>query len=94
VDLLLAALYRADPRLGIYTLGNFGPALSSTKLRTIYPNTFQTVRDIHRKRLESDLSHARVRTNLRYTGRIRFSWLRTGARLLVRAVRELYANGY
>lgn len=93
-DLLLYALYQADPNLGIYNLGNIGGVLSSPRLRNSYPAVAELANQVHAKRLESDLSHAIVRTTRRFTGPIKFGWLRVGGRLLRRAADELLAKGF
>ena len=93
-DLALDALYRADKSLGTYNLGSVGSVLTSPRLQTNYPAVFDFVFNIHKKRLESNLSHAQVRATKKPTKPIKFSWLRTGVRFLRRATDELRSKGY
>lgn len=93
-DLWLDALYRHDPTLGTYTLGNIGGVLSSTRLKTAYPAISRLANKIHDKRLENSLSHAVVRKTKKPTKPIKFKWLRAGARTLLNGARELHAKGY
>lgn len=92
-DLFLEALYRKDLSLGGYTLGNIGSVLGSTKLGAGYPAITRLVNQIHDKRLESELSHAKVKKTKKPTGPIKFKWLKTGARLLARGAMELHSKG-
>ena len=93
-DLLLDSLYRKDPSLGKYTLGRIGSSVDSTKLSAGYPAIARMAKQIHEKRLESELSHARVHKTKKPTGPIKFRWLKTGSRLLARGVTELQSKGY
>lgn len=93
-DLLLDALYRKDTSLGIYTLGNIGSVLSSPRLKLGFPAIFKLANQIHDKRLESNLSHARVSKTKKSTGPIKFTWLKTGTRLLKTAAQELRTKGF
>lgn len=93
-DLWLAALYRHDPSLGSYNLGKIGSVLGSTRLKLDYSAIQRMADQIHTKRLESALSHAEVKTTKKATKPIKFKWLRSGARLLVRGAQELQSKGY
>jgi hypothetical protein len=93
-DLLLDTLYRHDTALGTYTLGKIGSVLKSTRLKADYPAISRLANQLHEKRLESDLSHAKVKATNKPTKPIRFKWLRSGARLLQRGARELETKGY
>lgn len=93
-DLLLEALYRKDTTLGTYTLGNIGGIIQSTRLKSNYPELFKQANQLHDKRLESDLSHAVVKTTKKPTKPIKFKWLRSGARLLRKGAEELHVKGY
>lgn len=93
-DLLLDALYRKDPSLGKYTLGRIGSSVDSTKLTAGYSAIARMAKQIHEKRLESELSHARVQKTKKPTGPIKFRWLKTGSRLLAKGVIEMQTKGY
>lgn len=89
VDWMLDALFRRDPSLGTYTIGNVGGYLSHGKLKTHYPAVFKFLNEIHSKRYESNLSHARSRRTQQPTKQIRFNWLAKGSAFLRRASEEL-----
>jgi len=90
-DLLLDSLYRHDVGLGTYMLGNIGSVLysSSSRLQANYPKIHALVKDIHEKRLESELAHPVVRKTGRPTGRIKYSYLSTAKELMRAAFLEL-----
>lgn len=93
-DLWLDALYRRDPTLGTYALGNIGGVLTSTRLQADYPAMSRLANEIHGKRLENNLSHAVVKKTKKPTKPIKFKWLRAGARTLLRGAQELHAKGH
>lgn len=93
-DLWLESLYRNDTSLGGYTLGQIGSVLGSTRLKSNYPSIGRMAEQIHKKRLESDLSHSKVSKTKKPTKPIKFKWLRTGARLLIKGAQELQTKGY
>ena len=94
-DYLLSALFRIDGTLGGYTLGKPGSILNSTgsRLEAKYPQVFDYAKAIHDKRAESLLSHPRVQSTGRATGRIRFGYIVQSKGLLRKAVREIEAAG-
>jgi hypothetical protein len=92
IDWLLDALFRRDVALGTYTIGNVGGCTSHGALKTNYPAVFKLLNEVHAKRYQSNLSHAKVRRTSQPTKRIRFKWLRTGAVLLRQAADELAAK--
>lgn len=91
-DWLLVKVHGHDPALGGYQLGNVGGILSSIKLKVRYPKFHALVSAIHSKRLESLLSHARVKSTGRPTGPIKFSYLRVARRLMVAGLTEVWAK--
>jgi hypothetical protein len=91
-DWLLSRLYQHDPSLGSYSLGNIGSVLCSARLAARYPSILALVSSVHDRRLGSMLSHPRVRRTGRVTGQVRFSYLATAKRLMIRAFRELGAK--
>lgn len=91
-DLLLDRLYRHDPTLGSYTLGNIGSILSSVRLQNQYPAVFALVSEIHEKRLSSSLSHAMARKTGKPTGRIKYKYRNRAIRLMRAAFSELGAS--
>lgn len=95
MDLFLDALHRHRSGLGQYTLGRLGSTLGNpVRLRAAYPAITELAVQVHDKRLESNLSHAKINGSGSATKPIKFSWLRTGSRLLVRGIRELNTKGF
>lgn len=88
-DLLLDRLYRHDPSLGTYTLGNVGSVLNSIRLRTQYPSIYDLVSEIHDKRYVSSLSHAMARRTGKPTGRIKYKYVWRAKRLIRKAFAKL-----
>ncbi len=88
-DWLLHALHESDTSIGGYTLGQIGGVLEKNVLNASYPKVLKLCREIHRRRYESHLSHARQKTNKKPTKAIPYKWLRIGARHLAQAAREL-----
>jgi hypothetical protein len=90
-DLLLDALFDHDGTIGTYQLGNIGGVLNSSasSFAAKYPKIFKAVKDIHEKRLESDLSHIRVRRTGKVTRPIKFSYIPKACKLLYEAFTEL-----
>lgn len=92
-DWLLDALFRNDPSIGKYSLGNIGSNLVvGSRLEKRYPRTFAFVSSIHDKRSESDLSHAKKRigkTYLKPTSFIRFTYFKTAKRLAEASLKEI-----
>lgn len=93
-DLLLDALYKNDPALGIYSLGGLGSVKGSIKLKASYPKVSESINKFHEKRLESELSHAIVKATRKATGPIKFKWLNTGAKFVRQVNSELKTKGY
>ena len=83
-DLLLDSLYRQDASLGTYNLGHIGSVLNSPRLQAAYPCVHALAKDIHEKRLESQLAHPVVRNTGKPTGRIKYGYLKK-AKALMRA---------
>ncbi len=88
-DLLLDSLYKHDPSLGTYQLGNVGSVANSTRLKSAYPGLHDVVESVHEKRLQSHLSHAKVRKTGKQTGRIKFGYLSVAKRLMIKGYIEL-----
>lgn len=88
-DWLLMAIYRHDKGLGTYSAGSIGAVMGSTRLAAAYPAVSALVCGVHEKRYASNLSHAKMKRSGKATAPIRFSYLRTGRRLLRRAAIEL-----
>ena len=95
MDLLLDSLHRNQPSLGGYTLGRPGSTLDNpVRLRANYPALTSLAIEFHQKRLESDLSHAIVTRTKKPTTRIKFDWLRKGARIFLSGMQELHTRGF
>ncbi len=91
-DLLLNALYQRDTSLGGYKLGSMGSVFTSTRLKANYPRIFALAKDIHEKRLESELAHPVVYKTGKPTGRIKYGYIRKAKRLMRAALIELKAK--
>lgn len=89
IDWLLDSLFRRDGSLGTYTMGNVGGYTSHGALKASFPAVFKLLNEIHAKRYESNLSHAKVKKTSQPTKRIPFKWLQKGAVLLRKASEEL-----
>jgi hypothetical protein len=93
-DRLLDALFRADPSIGNYALGTIGSVLNTptSRFAVKYPKTYQLVNDIHARRGESDLSHAKKRKGkvyLKSTSYIRHRYFTTARKLVSDALGEM-----
>lgn len=91
-DMLLSRLYARDPSLGTYQTGNVGSILSSTRLRSQYPAVFTLVSQTHEKRLETYLSHPKVRKTGKRTGRVPYRFIGVARGLLRQGLNELAAK--
>lgn len=89
-DFLLDALFAHDSTIGNYQLGNIGGVLSPTSaFSKKYPRIYKAVNELHSKRLESDLSHTKVKKTGKPTRPIRFSYRPKASKLLYDAFIEL-----
>jgi len=78
-----------DPLLGNYVLGNPGSVLRITgRLASNYPVISRVFTDVHEKRLESNLSHAYVRSTRKPTRRIKYQEVQQLAQQLRYALHE------
>lgn len=91
-DRLLDRIYKHDPALGTYTLGNIGSVLTSVRLQAAYPSVLGLCKSIHEQRLKSHLSHPVVRRTGRPTGRISYRYLQTARQFYNRAMTEIASN--
>ena len=92
-DLMLQALFTHDGKVGTYKPGDVGSVLQPTsRFASAYPKLYAGVKEIHERRLESDLSHARVRRTGRRTRPIRFRYLAKARKVLLPAYAELDAK--
>lgn len=89
IDWLLDALFRRDGSLGTYKMGSVGGYLAHGALKARYPRVSRLLNEVHTKRYESNLSHAKIKKTSQPTKRIAFKWLRRGALLLRGAAEEL-----
>lgn len=88
-DLLLDALFQKDNTLGKKNEGSFGAVPINKTLPKKYPKIYKYVMKCHDLRLQSELSHAKVRTTKKPTKRIPFKTLKTVQTLLKDAMTEL-----
>jgi hypothetical protein len=76
-DILLNAVFRHDGAIGSYSLGHIGSALQAgSRFALRYPRLFRVVNQIHRLRLDADLSHPVTRSTNSPTRRIPYSDMR------------------
>ncbi len=72
-DFIINALYLYDTTLGNYTLGKIGSCLTPTgRFATKYPKFFALCNIVHELRLESYLSHPKVKRTGKATRQIKF----------------------
>ena len=93
-DLILNQLFPHDGTIGTYQLGNIGSVLQSnnSKFAKKFPSLYRGVKVLHTKRLESDLSHARVRASGRPTRRVRFKDTPKLKALLLKGYIDMWRN--
>jgi hypothetical protein len=91
-DLLLDSLFCLRPALGTHTLGSFGTLYKNPAFQSNFPKTWKMVKQIHDKRLESELAHAVVKTTKKPTGPIKFRYVATARWLIRPALAELKAK--
>lgn len=94
-DLLIDAVYRADPTIGNYNLGGIGSVLNAPtgRFAVKYPKTYELAKEVHDRRYESMASHPLVKGTGKPTKRISFKFLPTAKRLLRESIAELSAAG-
>ena len=94
-DLLIDAVFQADPSIGRYTLGQIGSALNTSTGRFAmkYPSTYALAKEVHERRYESMASHPLIKSTGKPTKRIRYKFLPQAKRLLIASIRELKAAG-
>ena len=87
-DIFLDAIYRIEPSLGMYKMGNIGGNLNSATCRLAkkYPAIYGMCTKIHSLRKESDLSHPINSTTKKPTRRITFNEIKKQKQILI--------NGY
>lgn len=86
-DFILNALFKHDTTIGAYNLGKIGSCLTSgNRFESKYPNLFKLCETVHTLRLESDLSHPKVKSTGKPTRRIKFDE--------IRKLKPLIENGY
>lgn len=94
-DLVLDALFRKDPTMGRYKLGNIGSCTGSppAALSTNFPRVLDLASKVHNLRYQSFLAHPRVKKTMQATGQIRFRFIRESKHLIANAVREIERSG-
>jgi len=92
-DFLLDILFTHDGKIGNYQYGNIGGALNKgSKFEKQFPQLFWAAKDIHEKRLESDLSHAKVKATGKLTHFIKYKELKPLVKKLSNGYVELYTK--
>lgn len=94
-DLLIDAVYKADPSIGNYTLGGIGSVLHAPtgRFAVKYSKTYALAKAVHDRRYESMASHPLIRKTGRPTKRISYRFLPTAKRLLRESIDELKTAG-
>ena len=94
-DLLIDAVYQADPSIGNYSLGHLGSVLNAATGRFAmkYPKTYALCKEVHERRFESMASHPLIKKTGKPTKRITFDFLSTAKKLLRESIAELKACG-
>ncbi len=93
-DLFVDELFKKDGAIGLRNLGNFGGVIGNNSFTLKYPRVHAYIKILHEKRLESELSHAIVKTTKAPTSRVPFSWLKIGRKSLKKAIEELRSAGF
>jgi hypothetical protein len=95
-DLLIDAIYHADPAIGKYTLGRIGSILQTPtgRFAVKYPKTYQLAKEVHERRYESMASHPLIKQTGKPTKRISYKFLPTAKRLLRECISELRGAGH
>ena len=93
-DLLVDDLFKLDGSMGERKLGNFGDVIGRKAFKAKFPMTHMFVDEVHKKRGESELSHAVVHSTKEWTGRIPFKWLKTGRKHMIASLEEIKGAGY
>jgi len=92
-DILLNALFAHNPSIGIYTIGQIGSVLNpASRFAKKYPSLFDAVKEVHEKRLESDLSHPITKATGKPTTYVKFKDLPHIKRKLGSGYLELWNN--
>ncbi len=94
-DLLIEAVYKADPAIGNYTLGGIGSVLNAPtgRFAVKYPKTYELAKEVHDRRYESMASHPLIKRTGKPTKRISFKFLPTAKRFLRESIAELKTAG-
>ena len=93
-DLLDTLFTNETGAIGMYMHGNIGGVLNSKRSRFAvkYPQTFDTFKEVHNKRLESLLSHSKTRDTGRYTNYIPHYYIKDVKPRLVKAYKEIWSR--
>lgn len=92
-DSLLDILFSHDGEIGNYQHGHIGSVLiANSKFAKKYPDLFIAVKDIHDKRLESDLSHPKVKSTGKPTKFVKYKELEPLFKALSKGYLELWSN--
>jgi len=92
-DSLLDILFQHDGTIGKYQHGYIGSILNvKSKFAKKYPNLFVALKDIHGKRLESDLSHPKVKVTGKPTRYIKFKDIKPLIKSLSAGYSELWSQ--
>lgn len=92
-DIVLSQLFPNDGSIGTYQLGKVGPATDpNSRFAIKYPLLFDAVRQIHEKRLESDLSHPITKSTGKTTRRIRHKEIPALEKALAKGYAEMWSK--
>ena len=88
-DILLDRLFEHDGSIGLYELGKIGSVLNpNCRFAKGYPKLYKLCREIHDKRLESDLSHPKIKATGEYTTYIKYSYINSARKTLYEGYKE------
>lgn len=95
-DLLIDAVYRADPAIGSYVLGQVGSVVHAPtgRLAVKYPKTYELAKEVHERRYESMASHPLIRRTGKPTRRVSYRFLPAAKRMIRDCISELRGIGH
>ena len=92
-DVLVHYLFEHTPTFNQCEIGKIGSVLHAPtgKFASIYPKFYKLCKSVHELRLESDLSHPKVKGTTKTTRRLRFKEIKQLKRTLIEGYKEYMA---
>jgi hypothetical protein len=92
-DVLVHYLFEHTPTFNQYKIGKIGCVLNAStgKFASSYPKFYKLCKSVHELRLESDLSHPKVRGTTKTTRRLRFKEIKQLKKTLIEGYKEYIA---